>query len=105
MIKRMNSEHSTAPDLFAPLPAGFVGIARLAQQSAHLDDGHDVEYFELPSRSLLNRCTSKRMPFTWTINPFTTLSQFHKASIIQYTGWPERLGCLDPPEQIQPNFG
>jgi DNA repair photolyase len=29
-----------------------------------------VEYFTLPVRSLLNRCTVDRMPFTWTINPY-----------------------------------
>lgn len=29
-----------------------------------------VEYFELPIRDVLNRCTAPRMPFTWTINPY-----------------------------------
>jgi DNA repair photolyase len=29
-----------------------------------------VEYFDLPCRSILNRCTSERMPFRWTINPY-----------------------------------
>lgn len=29
-----------------------------------------VEYYELSSRSILNRCTSERVPFTWTINPY-----------------------------------
>ena len=29
-----------------------------------------MEYFSLPSRSLLNRCTGHRVPFTWTINPY-----------------------------------
>ena len=81
----MNSEYSAAPDLFAPVPAGFVGIARLAQQSAHLDDGHEVEYFELPSRSLLNRCTSKRMPFTWTINPYRGCEFACKYCYARYT--------------------
>jgi DNA repair photolyase len=34
-------------------------------------EGHNVEYFTLPAKSLLNRCVSKRqMPFTWTINPY-----------------------------------
>ncbi len=49
----------------------LVGIARLASQAESLREGHDVEYFTLPARSLLNRCTSGRnMPFTWTINPY-----------------------------------
>src|SRR6201984_1878930 len=55
-----------------PLPAKppLVGIARLAAEAESLRDGHNVEYFTLPAKSLLNRCLSRRaMPFTWTINP------------------------------------
>src|SRR5438045_7920376 len=81
----MNSEYSTAAGLFAPVPAGFVGIARLAQAGSHLDKGHEVEYFELPSRSLLNRCTSKRMPFTWTINPYRGCEFACKYCYARYT--------------------
>jgi DNA repair photolyase len=48
-----------------------VGIARLAAQGDSLREGHNVEYFTLASKSLLNRCVSDRsMPFTWTINPY-----------------------------------
>ena len=47
-----------------------MGIARLASQGEHLRDGHNVEYLTLPARSVLNRCTAKHMPFTWTINPY-----------------------------------
>jgi len=49
----------------------LVGIARLAQEGESIREGHNIEYFTLPSKSLLNRCVSKRqMPFTWTINPY-----------------------------------
>jgi hypothetical protein len=48
----------------------LVGIARLAADGDSLRQGHNVEYFTLPVRSLLNRCTGVRMPFTWTINPY-----------------------------------
>jgi len=48
----------------------LVGIARLASEGESLREGHNVEYFTLPVRSLLNRCTSARMPFTWTVNPY-----------------------------------
>src|ERR1700733_3169053 len=48
----------------------LIGIARLAATGESVRQGHDVEYFTLPVRSLLNRCTSARMPFTWTINPY-----------------------------------
>ncbi len=49
----------------------LVGIARLAAEGETIREGHNVEYFTLPSKSLLNRCVRKRaMPFTWTINPY-----------------------------------
>ena len=49
----------------------LVGIARLAAEGASIREGHNVEYFTLPAKSLLNRCVSRRaMPFTWTINPY-----------------------------------
>jgi DNA repair photolyase len=48
----------------------LIGIARLAADGELLREGHEVEYFTLPARSLLNRCTGVRMPFAWTINPY-----------------------------------
>jgi DNA repair photolyase len=49
----------------------LVGIARLAAEGESLREGHNVEYFTLPARSLLNRVVSKRgVPFTWAINPY-----------------------------------
>ena len=49
----------------------LVGIARLAAEGESLREGHQVEYFTLTAKSLLNRCVSRRaMPFTWTINPY-----------------------------------
>src|SRR6266567_2896052 len=49
----------------------LIGIARLASEGESLREGHNVEYFTLPAKSLLNRCVSHRqMPFTWTINPY-----------------------------------
>jgi DNA repair photolyase len=48
----------------------LVGIARLARESKLLRAKSEVEYFELPSRGILNRCSNPRMPFTWTINPY-----------------------------------
>jgi DNA repair photolyase len=56
-----------------PLPdkPKLIGIARLASEGESLREGHNVEYFTLPNKSLLNRCVSNRqMPFTWTINPY-----------------------------------
>jgi DNA repair photolyase len=52
----------------SPLP-GLVGIARLAAESPTLEAKSRVAYFEIQSRSLLNR-TKPGMPFTWTVNPY-----------------------------------
>ncbi|HXX24868.1 MAG TPA: radical SAM protein [Terriglobia bacterium] len=54
-----------------PTPAArFVGIARLAAESPLVRERAEVEYFALPCRSALNRESSGRMPFAWTINPY-----------------------------------
>jgi DNA repair photolyase len=56
-----------------PLPEKprLIGIARLASEGESLREGHNVEYFTLPAKSVLNRCVSRRgIPFTWTINPY-----------------------------------
>ena len=49
-------------------------------------EGHEVEYFTLPVRSLLNRCDSRReMPFTWTINPYRGCEFACKYCYARYT--------------------
>ncbi len=64
----------------------LVGIARLAAEGDSLRRGHDVEYFTLPVRSLLNRCVSKReMPFTWTVNPYRGCEFACKYCYARYT--------------------
>ncbi len=66
------ANHMTSPPLpIFPQKSSLVGIARLASEGESLREGHNVEYFTLTAKSLLNRCVSKRaMPFTWTINPY-----------------------------------
>jgi DNA repair photolyase len=49
--------------------AALAGIAQLAAQSSLLEAKREVQYFELPARSILNR-TKPNMPFYWTINPY-----------------------------------
>lgn len=62
---------SSLPIFPLPEKARLVGIARLASEGESIREGHNVEYFTLPAKSLLNRCISKRgMPFNWTINPY-----------------------------------
>ena len=51
-------------------PAKLVGIARLAAESPQVRERAEVEYFALPTRSALNRESSGRLPFAWTINPY-----------------------------------
>jgi DNA repair photolyase len=63
----------------------LVGIARLAAHSETVRQGHEVEYFTLPVRSLLNRCTGSRMPFTWTINPYRGCEFACKYCYARYT--------------------
>jgi DNA repair photolyase len=70
----------------------------------------DVSYRVLESRSLLNRCSSRRMPFEWTVNPYrgcamgcrycyatytheflgmTNGKAFHEAVWVKRGGWDE----------------
>ena len=64
----------------------LVGIARLASQGESVRQGHEVEYFTLPVRSLLNRCVSRReMPFAWTINPYRGCEFACKYCYARYT--------------------
>jgi len=86
--RRTKDEHhfpvASLPLLPDSKPA-LVGIARLASSGESLRQGHEVEYFTLPIRSLLNRCTSARMPFTWTINPYRGCEFACKYCYARYT--------------------
>ncbi len=63
----------------------LIGIARLAAEGESIRQTHKIEYFTLPARSLLNRCTSARMPFTWTINPYRGCEFACKYCYARYT--------------------
>jgi len=63
----------------------LIGIARLASQGESVRQGHEVEYFTLPVRSLLNRSTGTRMPFAWTINPYRGCEFACKYCYARYT--------------------
>ena len=71
--------------IFPDAKPKLVGIARLASEGETLRQGHEVEYFTLPVRSLLNRCTGSRMPFTWTINPYRGCEFACKYCYARYT--------------------
>ncbi len=56
--------------LFAVSPeTSFTGIAALRARSEVLETKRAVQYFELPSRSLLNR-SKPGMSFAWSLNPY-----------------------------------
>ena len=71
--------------LLPPSEPKLIGIARLASQGESLRQGHQVEYFTLQARSILNRCTSARVPFTWTINPYRGCEFACKYCYARYT--------------------
>ena len=64
----------------------LIGIARLAAQGESIREGHNIEYFTLPTRSLLNRVVSNRnLPFTWAINPYRGCEFACKYCYARYT--------------------
>ncbi|HLH09186.1 MAG TPA: radical SAM protein [Terriglobales bacterium] len=63
----------------------LVGIARLAAAGESIREGHNVEYFTIETRSILNRCNVPRMPFAWTINPFRGCEFACKYCYARYT--------------------
>jgi len=64
----------------------LLGIARMAAEGESLREGHNVEYFTLDSRSLLNRVVSRReLPFTWAINPYRGCEFACKYCYARYT--------------------
>lgn len=70
----------------SPEKPRLIGIARLAAEGDSLRLGHNVEYFTLPSRSLLNRVVSNRsLPFTWAINPYRGCEFACKYCYARYT--------------------
>ncbi|MCU1319107.1 MAG: Radical domain protein [Edaphobacter sp.] len=60
-----------SPSLFPILPQQPTGIARMAAEAQHADDGHLVEFKALEVRSILNRSVSKRQLWmAYSINPY-----------------------------------
>lgn len=46
------------------------GIERMAAGATVVVEKRQAEYLRIDARSILNRCSSERMPFAWTINPY-----------------------------------
>src|SRR5574339_174422 len=49
---------------------GLIGIARMAAESPRVRDRAETEFFAMQARTALNRESSGRMPFAWTLNPY-----------------------------------
>ncbi len=92
-----NTEGATQPGtvLFPMLPSQPIGMARLAAQATHTDDGHLIEFRSMKARSLLNRSVSKRqLSLEWSINPYRGCEFGCKYCYARYTHeflQPERL--------------
>src|SRR5690242_9207278 len=71
--------------LFPDSGPRLVGIVRLASHAETIRQGHEVEYFTLPVRSLLSRCKSTRVSFDWTINPYRGCEFACKYCYARYT--------------------
>jgi DNA repair photolyase len=57
--------------LFPILSQPLTGIARMAADAIHVDDGHLIEFKALEVRSILNKTVSKRgLRFAYSINPY-----------------------------------
>jgi DNA repair photolyase len=72
----------------------LIGIAKLASEGAALSEGHNVEYLTIGTRSILNRCTARNMPFTWTVNPYRGCEFACKYCYARYTH--EYMELRDP---------
>ena len=77
---------ASLPLYVIPSSPRLVGIAKLASEAEQLDSGHQIEFFSLPVRSILNRCDRKRrLPFVWTINPYRGCEFACKYCYARYT--------------------
>ena len=75
------------PGIPAPSLAARMGAEDLREQGG-------VTYRELRSVSLLSRCTSPRMPFTWTVNPYRGCAMGCRYCYAAYTH--EFMGITTP---------
>lgn len=62
---------ASGAELFPILPEKLTGLARMADEAEHADDGHLVEFKALKVRSILNKSVSKRgLWMAYSINPY-----------------------------------
>src|SRR2546423_12754212 len=66
--------------------------ARMGEEDLRAQGG--VTYRELRTRSLLGKCSSPRMPFTWTVNPYRGCAMGCRYCYAAYTH--EFMGITTP---------
>ena len=72
--------------LFPILQPAPIGLARLAAEATHADDGHLIEFKAMTARSILNKSVSKRKHmFELSINPFRGCEFGCKYCFARYT--------------------
>ncbi|MDE1154943.1 MAG: radical SAM protein [Acidobacteriaceae bacterium] len=89
-----------SPALFPILDQGPSGMARLAAEATHADEGHLIEFKAMRARSLLNHSVSKRMGWVaWSINPYRGCEFACKYCYARYTHEflrPEPVAAVPP---------
>jgi DNA repair photolyase len=64
----------------------LLGMARLAAEATHADDGHLIDFRAIQSRTILNKSVSKRQfKHYWTINPYRGCEFGCKYCFARYT--------------------
>jgi DNA repair photolyase len=64
-------QNDSPETLFPILDQRPVGLARLAAEATHADDGHLIEFRAMQARSILNKSVSKRkLSLAYSINPY-----------------------------------
>jgi DNA repair photolyase len=87
---------NSQPDAPVAKPLLLVGLAKVAAESPLAVEKRVAQYFRLRAKTVLNRCTSTRVPFTWTINPYRGCEFGCKYCYARYTH--EYLGLENPAE-------
>jgi len=75
-------------------PVRFSSLIVAAAEAPIAGGRKGADYREIPCRSALNRCTSDRMPFDWTINPYRGCEFGCTYCYARYTH--EFMGISDP---------
>ena len=85
--------------------AQTTGMARMAFEATHTDEGHLIEFKALKVRSLLNRSVSKRMTWmAWSINPYRGCEFACRYCYARYTHEFMAPASTQPASPGQPDF-